>query len=159
MCNKSKFIFFLIAIVFAFSIFGVSQAKASGNVYGWAWTSNIGWISFNNLGLADIPGGGGSIDYGVNIESNGNLTGYAWSENIGWINFRPTIDSYSPTFPDGTTTNYAKVILTGNHLVSGPASRLHRSEDRTRRVHRIRIRPATTFHRAKRSVSLAPVDR
>jgi len=89
-------ILFLILIVFIFSpclpagrFFGVSEAKASGNVFGWAWSSNIGWISFNKDGLGDISGGGGDFDYGVSIGTDGNLTGYAWSSNIGWIKFDP----------------------------------------------------------------------
>ena len=90
------FILFLFAVfsVSAFCFFGAGTAKAGGNVYGWAWSLNIGWISFNNLGTTDyqnnpVPAGGGSVDYGVNIGTNGNLSGYAWSENIGWINLNP----------------------------------------------------------------------
>src|SRR3989344_4372818 len=53
------------------------QAAAAGNVSGYAWSENIGWIKFNGT------------NYGVNINSNGNFSGYAWSENIGWIHFAP----------------------------------------------------------------------
>lgn len=42
---------------------------------GYAWSSNIGWISF--------AGG----NYSVQINPSGTLTGYAWSSNIGWIQF------------------------------------------------------------------------
>lgn len=53
---------------------------------GYAWSENIGWISFasdrNDL----------SASYGITVgspDSNGvrTLNGYAWSENIGWIAF------------------------------------------------------------------------
>lgn len=44
---------------------------------GYAWSSNIGWISFR----------GGN--YGVRISPEGLFSGYAWSSNIGWINFAP----------------------------------------------------------------------
>ncbi len=90
-----KKILFLILIVSVFCTFGAGEAKASGNVFGWAWSENIGWISFNNLGTTDhngdaVPAGGGSVDYGVNIDlATGALSGYAWSENIGWIRFDP----------------------------------------------------------------------
>ena len=57
------------------------QAGAGDNVFGWAWSENIGWLSFNNTT------GGGSTDYGVNIDSGGLFSGYAWSENIGWLSF------------------------------------------------------------------------
>lgn len=43
---------------------------------GYAWSSNIGWISFDGTG------------YGVTVDdTTGNLSGYAWSSNIGWIKF------------------------------------------------------------------------
>lgn len=53
------------------------------NIFGWAWSENIGWVNFNS----SDPGAGGA-NYGVNInESTGIISGYAWSENIGWISF------------------------------------------------------------------------
>ncbi len=89
--NNAKFKFslnkntklFLIVSVFAvlavFSIFSSPkikvQASSTDNVLGYAWSSNIGWISLNGS------------NYGVNIDSSGNMTGYAWSSNIGWIKF------------------------------------------------------------------------
>lgn len=55
------------------------------NVYGWAWSKNIGWISFSCTNTMAI---GTGIDYGVDInEDTGLFSGYAWSENIGWISF------------------------------------------------------------------------
>jgi len=75
------------------------------NVSGFAWSENIGWISFNssdcdtdNNGYIDtdamVNGCGGNNstdvtnDYGVNINQNtGNFSGYAWSSNVGWISF------------------------------------------------------------------------
>ena len=58
------------------------QAGSEHNLSGWAWSENIGWISFNNTS------GGGTVNYGVHIDpSTGNFSGYAWSENIGWISF------------------------------------------------------------------------
>jgi len=42
-----KKILFLILVVLIFPILGISKVKASGNVYGWAWSENIGWINFN----------------------------------------------------------------------------------------------------------------
>lgn len=57
-------------------------AGSGDNVSGWAWSENIGWISFNGDNYA------GGADYGVNIDlSTGLMSGYAWSENIGWITF------------------------------------------------------------------------
>jgi len=50
---------------------------------GYAWSENIGWISFRG------PGYGVDIDYGDHMccPCNEDLFGYAWSENIGWITF------------------------------------------------------------------------
>jgi hypothetical protein len=42
---------------------------------GYAWSENIGWISFKD----------GSSP--VKVKPDGSLTGYAWSENIGWVQF------------------------------------------------------------------------
>lgn len=60
------------------------KAGAGHNVSGWAWSENIGWLSFNSIS------NGSGVDYGVHIDSNGLFSGYAWSEHIGWIKFDPT---------------------------------------------------------------------
>jgi hypothetical protein len=90
------------------------------NLYGFAWSENIGWISFNSKNCDPDGDGvteGGSVNnpdfpqcpdgesiepYGVYIvpdpegdpigsgEFWTNLQGYAWSENIGWIRFDPS---------------------------------------------------------------------
>jgi len=91
--EKTKFykqisilVIFLILIILSVSFFAIKETKAGAehNVWGWAWSENIGWISFNNIS------GGGATNYGVNIDSSTDLfSGYAWSENIGWISFEP----------------------------------------------------------------------
>ncbi len=63
------------------------QSALDDDVSGYAWSGNIGWISFNctDRGICSTS------DYGINIEQpGGNLTGYAWSESIGWIDFDPS---------------------------------------------------------------------
>ena len=83
---KKKILVFLILIILSVSFFVIKETKAGAgdNVYGWAWSENIGWISFNNTS------GGGAIDYGVNVNPvTGIFSGYAWSDNIGWISFEP----------------------------------------------------------------------
>ncbi len=99
----------IVSAVFVFceykNDFAVVRAGAGDNVSGWAWNSNIGWISFNSTdcdtdgnGFIDtdamVQGCSGDnltdtvFDYGVNVDSaTGNFSGYAWSENIGWISF------------------------------------------------------------------------
>lgn len=57
------------------------------NVWGWAWSENIGWISFS---CRNIMAEGAGIDYGVDIdEVTGVFSGGAWSSSIGWISFEP----------------------------------------------------------------------
>ncbi len=55
----------------------------NGNLAGWAWSSNIGWISFNcsNRGTC------GTVPYAVTIDSSGIFSGWAWNDVIGWISF------------------------------------------------------------------------
>ncbi|MCX6760598.1 MAG: hypothetical protein NTZ84_00620 [Candidatus Nealsonbacteria bacterium] len=88
MIKNNKKALILIILFFVFSFFSFDKAKAgkNDNVSGWAWSENIGWVSFN----CSDPGTCGTVDYGVNIDlnlGNGLLSGYAWSENIGWITF------------------------------------------------------------------------
>jgi len=94
------------------------MATSSDNVSGWAWSDNIGWISFNST---DTSSG---INYGVNVnETTGNFSGYAWSDNVGWINF-PTTDC--PRAPcranldktTGAVTGWMRVIR-GSDLDGG----------------------------------------
>jgi len=81
--NRNLFIFAAATLAcgaFAFSAF----AGPLHNVGGWAWSENIGWVSFNS----SDSGAGGGADYGVNIDKNtGVMSGYAWSKHIGWISF------------------------------------------------------------------------
>lgn len=81
-----------------------ATAGTGDNLSGWAWSSNIGWISFNSRNCDAIPADG-FVDtsppapvgcpapgtpisnYGVNVKNNGELEGYAWSDHAGWISF------------------------------------------------------------------------
>ncbi|MDP6387982.1 MAG: hypothetical protein QGG63_01770 [Candidatus Pacebacteria bacterium] len=86
-----------IAVLFygAFFANGVDTAKAGSvqNMSGWAWSDNIGWISFNCTDTNSC----GTVDYGVNAVANGNLSGYAWSDNVGWITFNESDLSGCPS--------------------------------------------------------------
>jgi len=113
---KKTFLIFLLSflIIFSFGFFlNINTANAvTPNISGWAWSSNIGWISFNssNCNVTPRPVGcptGVIPNYGVNIGTDGRMTGYAWSSNIGWIDFNPT--GPFPTLPDHS----ARVELIG----------------------------------------------
>lgn len=77
--------------ILVFGIFGISKAQATtGALYGYAWSDNIGWISFN---CKDTDDACSTNDYSVTVDnSTGKLSGYAWSDNIGWIGFNDTSD-------------------------------------------------------------------
>ena len=80
-----KLVIPVLVAVFAVIVVGFVVVKAqtsSLDVSGWAWSSNIGWVSFNST---DSGAGGGP--YKVVLNTDGTLTGYAWSSNIGWISF------------------------------------------------------------------------
>ena len=54
------------------------------NVWGHAWSENIGWVSFSCENSTEDE----VTNYGVDISGEtGVFSGYAWSENIGWISF------------------------------------------------------------------------
>lgn len=83
----------LLAISFFAVTFGVAHASMSDNLSGWAWSSTIGWVSFNNTNNSGSSCNVGTppICYGVNLNpTTGYLTGYAWSSNVGWISFNPS---------------------------------------------------------------------
>ena len=80
------FVLISLTVFTYFKIFPLKSIEAGSgeNVWGFAWSDNVGWISFNNTS------GGGANNYGVNITDGGAvgaLSGYAWSTNAGWISF------------------------------------------------------------------------
>jgi hypothetical protein len=72
---------------------GTRCSIGENEVYGWAWSKNIGWISFNccnyhNGDITNLLNNCSSSNYKVSIDPNtGVFAGYAWSSNIGWISF------------------------------------------------------------------------
>lgn len=64
------------------------NGDASGNLTGWAWNDQIGWISLNCD--ASTQGGANncaSSNYKVSVNASGDFTGWAWNDVDGWINF------------------------------------------------------------------------
>ncbi|MDB5188778.1 MAG: hypothetical protein JWM92_376 [Candidatus Nomurabacteria bacterium] len=87
---KLSLLFSIVALLAVFVTVKIVQADISHNAYGYAWSANIGWISFNDCtNLADNSTCTPSASYGVNIlpAAPGTITGYAWSSNVGWITF------------------------------------------------------------------------
>lgn len=124
---SSVIIGLILVLNFLFYNISSTNAGSSENVTGWAWSENIGWISFNSYncdsdsnGLSDgttgCPAAGTPIpNYGVNLDLiSGKFSGYAWSENIGWISFNRNITNIPPSSdpcPDGSCI--AKVTPSG----------------------------------------------
>jgi hypothetical protein len=80
------------------------------NVTGYAWSSNFGWLSFNCNHPETPSNTCGTVNYGVNIntQSDGNrfnLSGHAWSPNAGWLSFQYDGASYPPPDNWGFNTN------------------------------------------------------
>ena len=63
----------------------------SDHLEGYAWGENIGWIRLGTCasGSPCTYANTAANNYGVNNNGVGGLSGYAWGTNIGWINFAP----------------------------------------------------------------------
>lgn len=104
---------FIVGLTLFVGFFGNQAVAVNGlsSISGFAWSSNIGWISFNhrncdrdNNGVLD-EGVVGCLTgrdlnnrrdwdvrstYGVKLnETSGDFSGYAWSSNAGWVYFGP----------------------------------------------------------------------
>ena len=71
--------------------FRTVSADLGDNVFGHAWSDNIGWIKMNSCD-SDLSGNATNCplynNFGVNINATtGAVSGYAWSSNVGWISF------------------------------------------------------------------------
>lgn len=98
--------FFILFVVFAVCLVlggKKTEPAVAGHehtVRGYAWASNLGWISFNSLGDGKSP------SYGVTTDGSGVLSGAAWGDNIGWIKFDPSFAG-----PAGGGDNYSARII------------------------------------------------
>lgn len=110
----------LVALIILLSFVGSfapisSQDKVSAQtttevpLYGWAWSSNIGWVAFGDPLLLDADKCGGKCNpvWHKEADGSGEVTGWVWANpfyegdrddpsddtnNIGWINLNPTDD-------------------------------------------------------------------
>ncbi len=103
-----KYLLYSIAII-TFYFLGVQSASAGAehNMAGYAWSSTIGWISFNCTNDNSC----GTANYGVNKNPDNTLSGYAWSSAIGWIQFGGL-----SSFPSGSGTQSTNAQINGNNL-------------------------------------------
>lgn len=112
--NMFKYPIYFIAVIFLFFMGGVfASANATtvnvptSNFSGYAWSDNIGWISFGSC----------SPVFGVGFDPATNkLSGYAWSDNVGWISFNESDLTSCPSgecnakYVSGSLTGWAKAI-------------------------------------------------
>ncbi len=127
MYQQSKFKFLIIlflSLAFLAGIFLLSTQDeispveaADQSLFGYAWSSNIGWLKFRGMTQDGFT-------YGVSLDDvTGELSGYAWSSNIGWINFSPT-GPYPENPQQGAKLENDKVVgwaraITGEEPFSG----------------------------------------
>lgn len=108
----------IIAIIFVASTFVLlnnTVQAATTPVTGYAWSSNIGWISFSSSNA----GPGATPVYGVNVDTTtGVMSGYAWSSNVGWVSFNAAdVSACGTTFctpkinmTTGAVTGWIRVV-------------------------------------------------
>jgi|GEM_PF-755186 len=119
----------------ASSNFKVSRNSTTGELSGWAWNDNIGWISFSSENSptqisCDPSDGFGAGEYCVTVNpTTGAFTGWAWNDYIGWISVNcsdpglcgssdyrvntATTASWDFKGPDGSNTTYYAPIGPG----------------------------------------------
>ncbi len=94
----------IITLIFFSNPAKISRAASVSNLNGWAWSSNIGWVSLNCQDTSVCS----ASDYKVQVDSDGKLSGYAWSSNIGWIQFNP-----AGPYPESPQTSAVIDLVTG----------------------------------------------
>ncbi|MEI7810189.1 MAG: hypothetical protein WCI41_01375 [bacterium] len=101
-----------------------SATDSSGftkKLYGYAWSPNVGWISFNNCTNpldSSTCAGGQSYDVFFVPVDGGYLQGNAWAPNVGWIDFGSNSGSTASSgFPDGSgQAGLAKIDISTGKL-------------------------------------------
>lgn len=95
----------------ALVVAGIGQERAVSQsttpITGWAWSSNIGWVSLTGDG------------YGLTSDAGNNISGYAWSGQIGWIRPAQSGDGCPGTGASRSSTNnsvtgWLKVVSASN---------------------------------------------
>ncbi|MEO5646356.1 MAG: hypothetical protein ABIO57_01130 [Candidatus Paceibacterota bacterium] len=83
-------LFSAVAVIAVFTCVKILRADSGSNMYGYLWSSNIGWIKLNDCtNPATASTCSTSANYGVTVLpiAPGTISGYGWSDNLGWITF------------------------------------------------------------------------
>ena len=118
-------LFYTLLLAILFVIPSTTHAGVSDNVSGFAWSENIGWVSFNCTDLGSC----GSVDYGVNARGDSFLEGYAWSDNIGWISFNHSETGAPPGDYDYSGSGFIAQLDTATNELRGWARALASMDD------------------------------
>lgn len=118
-------LFYTLLLAILFVIPSTTHAGVSDNVSGFAWSENIGWVSFNCTDLGSC----GSVDYGVNMRGDSFLEGYAWSDNIGWISFNHSETGAPPGDYDYSGSGFIAQLDTATNELRGWARALAGMDD------------------------------
>lgn len=78
-------------------------------ITGYAWSDNIGWISFNCSNTSTC----GTSNYGLSIAADGTISGYAWSDNIGWVSANAADVAGCPSAPCTPVISITTGAVTG----------------------------------------------
>ncbi|MCX6757426.1 MAG: hypothetical protein NTZ44_00885 [Candidatus Nomurabacteria bacterium] len=90
---------------------GTGTGTTRNKIYGWAWSSTVGWISLNNCTDPAITETCTGINYGLDYDIvSGNITGFAWSNLVGWIQFGHLFGFPNSTISNNNTSD-AKIDL------------------------------------------------
>lgn len=106
------------------NICGTSNYKVSndgsGDLYGWAWNDEVGWISFYWGNATANPSASTTAlcqSYsgycGVTIDGAGVFHGWAWNDEIGWISFNCANTSGCGTSSYDVATAWVAQAATG----------------------------------------------
>jgi len=93
------------SLLWSQTILAQTPAGSYGEMRGWLWSDNIGWISLNSKDA------GSNFPYAVKVLADSTFSGYAWSDNIGWISFNPVTV--------GATVRSAKLATDGSGKITG----------------------------------------
>jgi len=106
-----KLLFLIISLLIMSAGMADAATCADHDTWGYAWSDNIGWLSFSCRNNNPV---GSGINYGVDIsDTTGEMSGYAWSENIGWISFNTSELSSCPSGSCEATVDLETGALSG----------------------------------------------
>lgn len=118
-CMKQRLLEFFAVFLILVGVVGLSAALlpapvavagTQDNLSGWAWSQNVGWISFNCTNTSSCA----TVDYGVHIDpTTGILSGFAWSENVGWISFNTSELAGCPSGTCEASMNFGTRAMSG----------------------------------------------